>query len=164
MARFMSGEENTKYDRVVDSELSVRIDGVVYDYETFRNEVNEKFDMINSHVNSLNSGIHYIDEKYEKVLVFHDTYNNSVLNIIHYYTPILLTLLTTPLMRALNCIFHWYYIHLFKDGYDGSYYMTFDICGVDSRYKWKDYRAQYKKNLKEIKRDKVRYKDIKIRI
>lgn len=164
MARFMSGEENTKYDRVVDSELSARIDGVVYDYETFRNEANEKFNMLNSQVESLNSGIHYIDEKYEKVLVFHDMYSNTDLSVIHYYIPILLTLLATPLMRALNCIFHWYYIHLFKDGYDGTYCMTFDLCGDDSRYRWKDYRVQYKKNLKEIKSNKVRFKDIKIKI
>ena len=172
MARFMSGEENTKYDKITDPEVIERMNA-------FQNEVgnviNSSHEEFSQEINQLRDDIF---ARYDEVLAFHREYHTKQLYAIMIYIPLLVRIMVSAPFRFLNYFFHWYLLDIvddnaFDDKYQCNPYWNITLYNTaifggetwdfyNTKECWDQSRQKYKLHRKQLKQRGLKLKDVKI--
>lgn len=173
MARFMSGEENTKYDKVTDPEMIERMNRFE---DNVGNVIKTNVEDISNEINALRTDIY---ERYDYIKVTYDMNRNRITVGMMVYLPLLVRILVSAPFRFLNCIFHWYLLDIVDDNaFDEKYqcnpYWVITLYNTaifgsemwdyyNSKECWDQYREKYKIHRAQLKKRGLKLKDVKIK-
>lgn len=166
MARFMSGEENMKYDRITDTAVLEEVKSMTT--EMYNQTVSRTEAMINDFRSEILS-------RYDEQKEFYDTHKSRLVSTLLLYVPILISVLVSAPMRFLNYFCKWYIITIVDENkFESKEQCRPMWCIIQYRHRveswdyyntpecWKQYRADYKAARKKLKEFGIKISEVKI--
>lgn len=173
MARFMSGEENMKYDRITDTAVLEEVKNMTTEMhnqtaQCMGQTISRTESMINSFQNE-------IFARYDEQKDFYDTHKSRLVSTLLMYMPILISIMVSAPMRFLNYFCKWYIITIVDENRFESKDQCRPVwCIIQYKHRveswdyyntpecWKHYRAEYKAARKKLKEYGIKLSEVKI--
>lgn len=172
MARFMSGEENTKYDKITDPEMVAQMQMF---QENVGQTLNSTKEEVTSQIDQLRNDMY---ERYDYIKASYDMHHNRAISCLMIYFPLLVRIMVSAPFRFLNYFFHWYLLDIvddnaFDDKYQCNPYWNITLYNIaifggetwdfyNTKECWDQSRQKYKLHRKQLKQRGLKLKDVKI--
>lgn len=173
MARFMSGEENMKYDRITDTAVLEEVKSMTTEmYNQTSQCMGQTISRTEAMINDFRSEIL---SRYDEQKEFYDIHKSKLVSTLLLYVPILISILVSAPMRFLNYFCKWYIITIVDENkFESKEQCRPMWCIIQYRHRaeswdyyntpecWKQHRAEYKAARKKLKELGIKLSEVKI--